>query len=394
MAFKKRRKVVTKRKRKSTSSAPKKRKSSPVKVDEITPAVAKPPKAVGSCAVACFTFEEALRVEPLLRGVGEAHINQHSEFLRQNGGDLLDGGLQGAKCLVEKGTYLVKFAPDMAKKLGTKELHLVSNKTSGKLMPILAGSKNKFAANAQMAGKLTKGTKLAASTVTAIVSAAHIISGADVCRKLETVSEKTEFLVAVHRINQLAQVEGIYRQAKELAYLGLNDINRREIHRLGRELFEVRSAWRRELLYHLGKLKKKGESKNFLLRFFQGKAVDKHDKKTAASIASGIVEIQLINASMAIHLALAQAAQTTDAFLGVTLRDELEDLSRLSARLHESRNLINTRNQAQRKQAKEVCDFLDGVRQTYEEMLRPIPPQNPFPEVYSPAPLPQLALNG
>lgn len=394
MAFKKCRKVVKKRKRKFTSSAPKKRKSSLGKVNETAPAVAKPPKAVGSCAVACFTFEEALRVEPLLRGVGEAHINQHSEFLRQNGGDFLNGGLQGAKCLVEKGTYLVRFAPDMAKKLGTKELHLVTNKTSGKLMPILAGSKNKFAANAQMAGTLTKGTKLAASTVTAIVSAAHIISGADVCRKLETVSEKTEFLVAVHRINQLAQVEGIYRQAKELAYLGLNDSNRREIHRLGRELFEVRSAWRRELLYHLGKLKKKGESKNFLLRFFQGKAVDKHDKKTAASIASGIVEIQLINASMAIHLALAQAAQTTDAFLGVTLRDELEDLSRLSARLHESRNLISTRNQAQRKQAQEVCDFLDGVRQTYEEMLRPIPPQNPFPEVYSPAPLPQLALNG
>jgi hypothetical protein len=386
-----RRRPVVKRKKKSTSFAEVKPSSTSVDVDEILPAAAKEPRAVGSCAIACFTFEEALRVEPLLRGIGHAHINQHDEFLRANGGDLLNGGLQGARCLVEKGTYLVRFAPDAAKRLGTKELHLVTNKTTGKLMPMLANSKNEYAAHAQMAGKLTKGTKLASSTVTAIVSAAHIISGADVCRKLETVSDKADFLVAVHRISQLAQVEGVYRQAKELAYLGLNDRTQCEIHRLGRELFEVRSAWRRELLYHLGKLKKKGESKKFLLRFFQGRAVDKHDKKTAASIVSGMVEIQLINASMAIHLALAQAAQTTDIFLGVTLRDELEDLRLLSERLHKSRTLINTRNQVQRRQAKEVCECLDGVREAYSEMLRPKPPQPSLSEVYSPASLPRLA---
>lgn len=70
--------------------------------------------------------------------------------------------------------------------------------------------------NAKLTGPLSTSTRVAANLTMAVITVAHIISGADLAKKLNKLDSKVDFLVAAHRIDQLARIEGVYRQAKEI----------------------------------------------------------------------------------------------------------------------------------------------------------------------------------
>jgi hypothetical protein len=290
------------------------------------------------------------------------------KHIASHGGDVLASAFSGATLVMDKGTFVAKFSKEGRKLLKAKELRFMKD-AAGNRLPTLVGSANKAAENARLLGPLAKGTRIAANLTVAAVTVAHIISGADIAKKINKLDAKVDFLVAAHRINQLARIEGVYRQAKEILHMEQTDQTRWELHRLGRELFEVRSAWRREISHHVGGLVKTEESENWLLGFFQGLSRKGKDTKVATEVSARDAEIQLISGSIAIHLALAQAAGTLDTFLQVSLPDELVELQRVRNLIHERRSYIHEKHPELRESVSDVCAKLDNVTGIYRSMV-------------------------
>ncbi len=205
----------------------------------------------------------------------------------------------------------------------------------------------------------------------AVVTVAHVVSGADLAKKLNKLDAKVDFLVAAHRIDQLARIEGVYRQARELQHMEQNDQTRWELHRLGRELFEIRSAWRREIAFHVGNLQKTEESKNWFLKGYQSLSRKGKDQKVVSTVSACDTEIHLISGSIAIHLALAQAAGTLDTFLQISLPEEITELERVRSLLQERRNFIHEDHPELRDSVTAVCARLDSVAKLYRQMIPP-----------------------
>jgi hypothetical protein len=186
-------------------------------------------------------YDDALQVGPLLTKLGE---DSHSKLIRAiaaHGGDSLALALQGASIAMHNGTFVAKFGAEATRLYKAKELHLMVD-ASGRHVPTLVGASGKTVQNARLLGPLAKGTRIAANLAAAAITAAHIISGIDLAKKMDRLNGKVDFLIAGRRIDQLSRLEGVYRQARELLHGGLDDDSQREIHRLGRELFEVRSG--------------------------------------------------------------------------------------------------------------------------------------------------------
>jgi hypothetical protein len=316
------------------------------------------------------SFEQALQAHPLLTEVSSQAQSGLLRHLANHGGDALALGLMGASVVVEHGTEIVKFSEVGAKLMRAKELRFMTD-AAGQKIPTLINASGKVVENARIMGPLTKGTRIAANLTVAVVTVAHIVSGADLAKKLGKLDAKVDFLVAAHRIDQLARVEGVYQQAKELLSLPQTDDTRRDLHRLGRELFEVRNAWRREIAHHVGNLQKTEESRNWVVGFFQRLTRKGKDEKVAETISATEAEIQLINGSLAIHVALAQAAGTLDVFLQVSLPDEIAMLQQVHDMLHERRHFIHEKHPELRDSVTEVCGLLEALTTTYRSMAIP-----------------------
>jgi hypothetical protein len=314
------------------------------------------------------SFEEAMQITPLLGQLGKQVQFDLVKHIASHGGDVLATALSGATLVMDKGTFVAKLSKEGTKLLKAKELRFMKD-AAGQRLPTLIDSAGKTVENTRLLGPLAKGTRIAANLTVAAVTVAHIISGADIAKKINKLDAKVDFLVAAHRINQLARIEGVYRQAKEILHMEQTEHTRWELHRLGRELFEVRSAWRREISHHVGGLQKTEESENWLLGFFQGLSRKGKDQKIATEVSARDAEIQLISGSIAIHLALAQAAGTLDTFLQVSLPDELAELQRVRNLIHERRSYIHEKHPELRDSVTDVCAKLDNVTGIYRSMV-------------------------
>lgn len=311
-----------------------------------------------------------MQINPLLGQLGKQVQLDLVNDIASHGGDVLASALAGSTMVMEKGTFVAKFSQEGMKLLKAKELRIMKD-AAGQRLPTLIGSANKTAENARLLGLLAKGTRIAANLAVAAVTVAHIVSGADIAKKINKLDAKVDFLVAAHRINQLARIEGVYRQAKEILHMEQTNHTRWELHRLGRELFEVRSAWRREISHHVGGLEKTEESGKWFVEFFQGFSRKGKDVKVSTTVAGRDAEIQLISGSIAIHLALAQAAGTLNTFLQVSLPDELAELQRVRDLINQRRDYIHEKHPELRESVSDVCAKLDNMTGIYPAMVMP-----------------------
>ena len=317
-------------------------------------------------AISEVSFTDAMRVIPLLSKVSKQAQFTLRGHLVSHGCDVLAGALGGASIIMNRGTMVVRFSEKGTKLLGAKELVLMKGG-----VPTLVDASGRIVENARLLGPLATSTRIAANLWMAAVTVAHIISGADIAKNINKLDAKVDFLVAGRRINQLARIEGVYRQACEILHLEQNSYTQWELHRMGRELFEVRSEWRREIAYHVGNVQKTEESDNWLVGFFQGLSRKGKDEKVAAAVSARDAEIQLISGSIAIHLALSQAAGTLDTFLQISLPDEIIELERVRSQIHERRDYIHEKHPALRDSVSAVCSQLDDVSRIYRPMIIP-----------------------
>jgi len=236
---------------------------------------------------------------------------------------------------------MVVSASKEGKVLLEKGTATIARNSSGKALPLLKDAKTGQFVGIMEEAKGAKAMVRLASLSTAIVGAAHIISGADIAKRLKEVDAKINLLLAYRRIDEMAALERIYTSARELSVAPLSPEKRWELWRLRGELRELRIRWRRELRHQLGLIEDPTSAAwyqkmfNWIELFDRGSHSEIHEKVT-----EGQLHILLIEYSLRVDQALAVASGTVPEF-EVTLAGELSQLESVAELLKAKGGLIS-----------------------------------------------------
>jgi nitrogenase molybdenum-iron protein alpha/beta subunit len=96
-------------------------------------------------------------------------------------------------------------------------------------------------------------------------------------------------------------------------------------------LHELRAAWRLEISHKLGCIdpKEAAATKNLLAKSVRAMRAQANGKKAAIEAGGTLAELHLLNVSLGLHLALAQASGTEEAFMKISLPEEVVSARKL-----------------------------------------------------------------
>ncbi len=247
----------------------------------------------------------------------------HSVRLLKSSAEMTVTASKGAQVMLRKGTATI------ARHGSGNGLPMIRDVKSGRWMEAM-----KEAKGAKAAARL-------ASIGAVVVSAAHIISGADIAKRLKEVDAKINLLLAYRRIDQMAVLERIYTSARELCLGVSTEESKTELWRLRGELRELRIQWRRELHHQLGLIDDPNSAAWYQKMFNWIEPVDRAPHTAVhGKITEGQLHISLIEYSLRLDHTLAVASGTLPAFES-TLAGELAELGAVAELLESKAALIS-----------------------------------------------------
>jgi hypothetical protein len=181
--------------------------------------------------------------------------------------------------------------------IGKNGLPLVTDSKTGKILGIM-----------KEVGGGRKAVAGVAAATTIVVSAAHMISAADLARTLKQVDQKLDRLLVYRRIDQAASLERIYTSARELLALPLDEVRRMEVWRLRGDMRQLRATWRGELEHHLTEIK--DPSKDVWFDWLPSWGND--DNQIIEKISEGQLRLMMIEYSLRLDRVLARIIQPID----------------------------------------------------------------------------------
>jgi hypothetical protein len=236
-----------------------------------------------------------------------------------------------------------------------QSLPILRDSSNGKIVEMLKGSPTKSALS-----------RLGAMSGT-VIGAAHIVSGADIAKRLKIVDEKVNLLLAYRQIDHLARLERIYSAARELARGPITSDKQWELWRLRGELREMRCSWRRELEHRLSSIDD-AESAPFLSRLLR-RQVSK-DRAVHAKVTEGELQLQLIEYTMRLEHVIAAEIGMVEQY-ELSLADELEALRNVANLLRNKARLISESHPE--LSAQPMVQAMDSIVKDYA-LLLPVEP--------------------
>jgi hypothetical protein len=268
------------------------------------------------------SFEEAFETHALASAI--------SDFGRESvavglGIDAANVGLQ-ALSLVERGGQLVmavEFTEAGTGALNAGSAYIPLHGRSNSLLPMLADKETgQFLEIAK--GKSLHLLKLAEVSAL-VVSAAHIIAGMDVVKRLDKVDRKLEELLAGRVIDQRAKLKRIYLMAGELLAGVLTDGDRSQLRGYRAELLDLRLGWQGELARSLRQAPDPDKVSwiNRWTKLGQGR----REAKLKEALDDNADRLRLYRTAFLMDLCLAQSTGTAHLFIRQTAAGELRSLS-------------------------------------------------------------------
>jgi hypothetical protein len=316
--------------------------------------------------LALLPFDEALQIIPLLDDLQKAAQATLVSELAQFPGDLGSAAVQAASVGMNWGTHTAKFSQETEALLSSG--NLILNRTKDGADTLLSAKKGSvFVENAKLAKGAGAAAKLA-NVMAIAVNICHVVSGIDTARKVERISKDVQFLREARRVTQLSRLEAIYRHAKELLSEPLGEYEKRRLYELTMSLFELRAEWRRELMLNLDNVKNDEAG-------WWGLTTRKHrqrglDEEKSKAISRGEIEIQLMDFSIVLQMALSFAAGKHEAFLFVSMPDELRDWERLGKVLHEKAGYIKETSAKQGASVAPLLKHFDSIVRRFQEIKK------------------------
>ena len=253
-----------------------------------------------------LSFEEALDIQTFDNNLVEkALVTLNENFLKEFGTKNLPylDNISSSVKKIKNG--VVWEISDKGKKLiKTGKAELVFHNKSGKLLPAIKDAKTgRFIE--QFKGKVPNVGSKIAKLSNVLVNGAHIISGADISKRIELLDKKVEYLIAGRKIDQLSKIEANYNLARELLFYPLNGNDLSTLKLLHKDNLELRSVWRREMELKLDKIEDPNNISWIKKRFSRQKTRDKKVKQNIIECEFE-KEIRLIDFTISFDLALCQ----------------------------------------------------------------------------------------
>lgn len=237
----------------------------------------------------------------------------------------------------------------------------------GKGLPRVTDAKTgKILEHMREVGHGRKAIASAVAVSTIVVSAAHMISAADLARTLKQVDQKLDLLLAYRRIDQAASLERIYTSARELLASPLDEVRRMEVWRLRGDMRQLRATWRGELEHHLTEIKdpSKAAWSEWLIT-----SRGSYDNRITEKISEGQLRLMLIEYSLRLDRVLATASDTWDVS-SVTLADELAVIGQVGKLLKDKAELISELRH-HRESAQPMIEYIETMVRNYGSQLPP-----------------------
>ncbi|MDD5198214.1 MAG: hypothetical protein PHC88_00295 [Terrimicrobiaceae bacterium] len=287
-----------------------------------------------------LSFDESLDLEKFAGASQEAALSDLNRRLMSSAPDGLVIAVNSLQ-LAETGVNMVVSISKDGQKLLQEGVAVISRTASERTLPVIRGVKDgrilemmKEARGAQALGRL-------ASLGAVVVGAAHIISGADIARRLKAVDAKIDLLLAYRKIDQMSALERIYTSARELCRGEVTKEKQWELWKMRGELRELRTRWRREMRHEIELVKDPNQRDWFRNIFGWIEPVDKGPhQETHQKITERQPHLMLIEYSLRLDQSLAVASDTVPEF-ETTLEDELRGLEDVRVLLKNKADLIS-----------------------------------------------------
>ena len=287
-----------------------------------------------------LSFDESLDLDKFAGASQESALSDLNRRLMSSAPDGLVIAVNGLQ-LAQSGVNMMVSVSKDGQKLLQEGVAVISRTASKQGLPVIRGVKDgrilemmKEARGAQALGRL-------ASLGAVVVGAAHIISGADIARRLKAVDAKIDLLLAYRKIDQMSALERIYTSARELCRGVVTTEKQWELWKMRGELRELRTRWRREMRHEIELVKDPNQGDWFRSIFGWIEPVDKGPHQEAhQKITERQPHLMLIEYSLRLDQALAVASDTVPEF-ETTLQDELRGLEDLRGLLQSKADLIS-----------------------------------------------------
>ena len=253
-------------------------------------------------------------------------------------GDGVVASANAVKFIQATGEYVVEFSEKGKQLLQSGKAILMKGQGTGRMIPNLVGLDGKIIEQSREVGKFKSLTGKLASVSSMIVGAAHVISGADVAKKLDEVRRDVKFLKEARKNDHLAKLEAIFDTSKQLLSQPLTENGTNQIRGFVHDLRELRATWRRDLETKLEEITNPNDAGR-LKRFFSRQR--SRDRKVADSISALIGDISLIESSLVLQIALATSIADAEALVYEVLPGELRLLRKTLGLFREKAGYIS-----------------------------------------------------
>lgn len=283
------------------------------------------------------TFKESLDLVLFNDDLIGYNMNKSEEALKQifnlspgNGVKMLES----VKVIKESNNIVWELSKEGKKALQAGKLEWVLDKKTKQYLPILRGAKGKkfteMIRGAQP-GKLAHVAKL----TNIIVNAAHIISGADLSKKLNQANKKLDYLVEARKIDKLSELESLYYELQEIFNDSHLEEKRKLVYQIHNKIRKVRITCHNELEYQLNDIKDPKSNSNLAFQVIFGFDKSK-DKKVFEEVSKLEDKLRFIDYCFALDFAICSSIDQDTS----SLKNELDKFVETSAILESKKKYI------------------------------------------------------
>lgn len=311
-----------------------------------------------------LSFAESLDPERFAEAAEQSALEQFRRHFGEHWADHTVITLQGLQQWAARWQMVVEASPETTKRLLSGAARFQRHGPSGRLLPHAMGTRSGKSLEVVKEVRFSSRALAGAAAASAIVvSVAHMISAADLARKLNKVEQKLDLLLAFRRIDQEAILERIYTNARELLATPLDDLRRVALWRLRGELRQLRATWRCELEHGLREIDDL-KDRAWVDRMTTVRSW--YDGRVSRKISEGELQIKMVEYSLRLDQLLADASNTWDVSRD-TLAGELDAIAQVGDLLKEKVVFIS---EDRRSSAERMAELVEAMVAEYRTLVR------------------------
>lgn len=274
-------------------------------------------------------------------------------------GDGLNIVIEGMTSSLGNGDIVYKFSNHAMKLYRSGEAKILVHEATGKLLPVMQDSGGRFLEQAK--GTISLAPHLA-QVGSLAVSAAHLIAGYDLSRRVANLQKSVEFLIAAREIDQQAILGRSFVEARMQLAKPPSAFREAALEKIRYDLAQLRMAWRGEIVQSIAPTKNLKEARVWHLRT---KARNKGFEKDVLKYASSIAEkLEATGAALMIDTMIAFSTGTLDDLRHNVLAREVSEWDVLDQMAREMVDAFHDkRKAASMRLAEGIAGYVRIVRQ-------------------------------